>query len=119
SMHVGDGDLRVVERGQNVGNAGADVLGMLGLDDFLCAGVLAQKLGRGGGRRNNRRIRRFGRLGGGSPCNRRRPGGNFASRSGLLRRFLFSGFVRGLLGRFGRGFFGRLGFLLFRSGFLF
>ena len=35
ALHVGDGDLRVVERGQNVGDAGDNILRVLGLDDLL------------------------------------------------------------------------------------
>ena len=51
SVHIRDANLCVIERGQNVGNAGADVFGVLGLDDFFCTGVLTQKFG--GGRRRS------------------------------------------------------------------
>ena len=52
AVHVGDGDLGVVERGQNVGDADGNVLRALGLDDLLGIGVLAQQFG--GGRRGGR-----------------------------------------------------------------
>jgi hypothetical protein len=46
ALHVGDGDLRVVERGQNVGDARSDVFRVLGLDDLFGVGVFAQKFRR-------------------------------------------------------------------------
>ena len=106
-MHIRDANLCVVERGQNIGNADADVFGVLGLDDLFCAGVLTQKFSRRRCRRNNCRIRRLGRPGNGS----------FRGGRAFFRRFFFVRFGRGLFVGFGRGFFSRFGRSLFsRSG---
>ena len=61
ALHVGDGDLRVVESGENVRDAGGDILRVLGLDDLLGIGIFAQKFGSGrrGDRRRFRKPRRL------------------------------------------------------------
>src|SRR3989449_11267020 len=45
AVRVGDGDLGVVERGQDVGDAGADVLGTLRLDDLFRIGIFTEQFG--------------------------------------------------------------------------
>ena len=47
ALHVGDGDLGVVESGQNVRDADGDVLRALGLDDFLAGQIIGQQFGSG------------------------------------------------------------------------
>src|SRR5450432_64043 len=60
SLRVGDRDLRVVERGQNICDAGDDILGVLGLDDLFRIGVFTQKFGSGRGFFGRLFPRRFG-----------------------------------------------------------
>ena len=85
AMHIGDADQGVVESGQDVGNAVDNVLGVLGFDDLLGIGVLAQKFGGGG--RGNRRGGRGGLRGSG----RGAFGGLFLllRLGGLLFRFFY------------------------------
>src|SRR6266542_4899079 len=64
AVHVGDANLGVVKSGQDIGNAGGDVLGTFGLDDLLGVGIFAQKLSGGGGRRGDGRAA-LGWIGGG------------------------------------------------------
>ena len=47
-------DLGVVEGGENVGDADGDVLGALGLDDFLAGKFVGEQFGGGGSRAGSR-----------------------------------------------------------------
>jgi len=48
-LHVGNADLSVVEGGQNIGDAGANVFSALDLDDFFAGGIITQQFRCGGG----------------------------------------------------------------------
>ena len=49
ALHVRDRDESIIESGQNVRDANADVLGVLGLDDFLLVSTFAQQFGSAAG----------------------------------------------------------------------
>src|SRR5207245_1538380 len=67
ALHIGDGNDRVVERGQNVRDAGRDILCAFGLDDLFAGGIVSEQLGgRGCSHRSGssgRSRRRIGGLG--------------------------------------------------------
>jgi len=114
-MHIRDANLCVVERGQNIGNADADVFGVLGLDDLFCAGVLTQKFSAVGAAGITAASAGFGASATGAP-RRARLFSQIFLQPVWMRLFVWFG--HGLFGRSsGSGF--RLCLLFFGSGFLF
>ena len=102
-MGIGDSHLGVIERGQDMGNAAGNILGVLGLDDLFRIRVFRQEFS--GGRSDNGawldRLGSFSAFGGLGASGFLRFGGGLGR---LLSLF-------GLFGLFRRGTVG-LGFLL-------
>ena len=54
AIHIGNRDLGVIESSKNVRDPDGDVLGVLGLDDFLARLIIAEQLSRRGRRAGHR-----------------------------------------------------------------
>src|SRR5437867_8673742 len=105
ALHVGNGDERVIESGENVRDAGTDVLGVLGLNDLLLLRAFAEQFG-GGGRSHGGRD--FARLSG-VFCRRFSARRGASSSGGFIALFRLRRLFR----------FGLLGFRLISRRFLF
>src|SRR5262245_3377331 len=106
-MHVGDGNLRVIEGGEDRRNADANVFSTLGLDDFLGVWIVAEEF-LGGRRSGGDWSASFG----GRSCSR--CGSAFGSGSGLRSLFFFRLRFGSGLGFTASGGSGAFSFLFFR-----
>src|SRR5262249_42315574 len=98
ALHVGNGDLRVVERRENIRNANGNVLCALCLDNLFAGQIVGQQFGSG-------RCDTSNRSGAFSRLRSRSFGGGSSARGGSSSRGLLGlGFVSSLGGLLSRSF---------------